>query len=78
MGYYIRHLKNKVSVPDWKVQYVSCKKKDQRPDSNAKYPKRTWDVPKERWRYLGFHLSMDLSEARIRAKQLNRLELLKR
>lgn len=71
MGYYIRSLKNKKTSPKWKVQYISYKKRDQKKTSKAKIPKRAWDIPKDRWRYLGFHASMNIEEAKVRAKQLN-------
>ena len=41
MGYYIRFLENKKSIPNWKVQYISTRKKDRKPDSIAKI-KRTF------------------------------------
>lgn len=78
MGYYIRKLKNKKSKPKWKVQYVSYKKCDQRKTSRAKEPKRTWDISKDRWRYLGFHTYMSIKEAKVRAKQLNAQGQMKR
>ena len=71
MGYYARKLKEKKHSPDWKVQYISCKRKDQSPDSKSKNPKRTWDIPSERWRPLGIHASMSFEEVKVRVKQLN-------
>lgn len=71
MGYYVRRLKGKKNKPDWKVQYVSYKQKDQRKNSTAKVPKRTWDIAKERWTTLGFHSGLDLRDAKVRARQLN-------
>lgn len=71
MGYYIRFLKNKKSSPNWKVQYISTRKKDRRPDSTAKISKTAWDVSKSRWSQLGFHESMFFEEAQVRARQLN-------
>jgi hypothetical protein len=37
MGYYIRKLNKKKSLPHWKIQFVSYKNH-----------RRTWDIPKER------------------------------
>jgi len=76
MGYYIRKLRWKKSAPQWKVQFLSYKKKDF-PDSKAKKPKKEWDIPKERWRTLGFHSLMSIGEANARAKQLNAQEFIK-
>ena len=78
MGYYIRFLKNKKSVPNWKVQYISLRKKDRKITSTAKAKKTTWDVAKHRWSVLGFHTTMHLDEAQVRAKQLNSQLLLKK
>mgnify|MGYP007122134705 CR=1 FL=1 len=77
MGYYVRQLAWKKSAPQWKIQFLSYKKKDCA-DSPAKKPKKEWDVPKERWRSLGFHPSLTFDEARGRAKQLNAQAHLKR
>ncbi len=71
MGYYIRKIKNKKSLPHWKLQFVSCKKVDQKPTSKAKNPTTTWDISKDRWKTLGFHKLMTLDEAKERARQLN-------
>jgi hypothetical protein len=71
MGYYVRALKDKKKRPHWKIQFISSRRKDQRASSQAKSPKRTWDLTKDRWRPLGFHSSMTIEEARVRAKQLN-------
>lgn len=76
MGYYVRALKHKKSLPNWKLQYVSCKKADRKASSTAKNPKTTWDISKDRWRSLGFHSLMPIEDAKTRAKQLNsQLEL---
>lgn len=77
MGYYVRRLKNKKKAPAWKIQYVSCKREDQR-SRTAKSPKRTWDIAKDRWRTLGFHASMTLEEVQVRVRQLNAQLHLKR
>jgi hypothetical protein len=77
MGYYVRHLAWKKSAPQWKIQFLSYKKEDH-PDSKALKPKKEWDVPKERWRALGFHSSLTLEEARVRARQINAQRYLKR
>jgi hypothetical protein len=77
MGYYVRELKWKKKKPNWKVQFVSHKKSDTCL-SSARKPKKEWDVPKERWRALGFHNLMTWEEASVRAKQLNALEMVKR
>lgn len=70
MGYYIRALKDRKKHPNWKVQFISYKSEDI-PHSKAKHPKKEWDIPKERWRSLGFLIRMSVEEARSRAKQLN-------
>ena len=54
----------------WKVQYVSFKKSDTK-DSVAKYPKKEWDIAKDRWLAIGFYKYMTLDEAKARASQLN-------
>lgn len=77
MSYYIRHLPWKKSHPQWKVQFVSYKKVDVT-NSTAIKPKKEWDVPKERWKALGFHSTLTLEEARSRATQLNAQASLKR
>lgn len=71
MGYYVRYLCRKKNAPQWKVQYVSYKKSDLREECSAEMPKRTWDIPKDRWRVLGFHQGMNLNEAQVRTRQLN-------
>jgi hypothetical protein len=70
MGYYIRALPWKKSLPQWKVQFISYKKNDNQ-NSVAKNPKKEWDVEAARWRGLGFHSLMTILEAKVRAKQLN-------
>lgn len=70
MGYFIRALPWKKSLPKWKVQFVSYKKEDIK-KSPAKKPKKEWDVDRDRWRSLGFHNLMNLEEARVRVRQLN-------
>ena len=42
------------------------------------WSKKEWDVPKERWKSLGFHSTLTLEEARSRASQLNAQASLKR
>lgn len=76
MGYFIRALPWKKSSPQWKVQFISYKKEDIK-DSTANKPKKEWDVDKQRWRSLGFHLLMTLDEAKVRARQLNAQRFLK-
>lgn len=71
MGYYVRLLKQKKTDPKWKIQFVSYKKEHQKVKSNAKEKKRTWDIPKERWGKIGFHLCMSFQDAQARVKQLN-------
>jgi len=70
MGYYVRALPLKQKEPKWKVQFVSYKKSDSK-HSQAKKPKKEWDVPHSRFRALGFFDGMDLPDARTRARQLN-------
>lgn len=77
MGYHIKFLPFKKSNPQWKVQFISFKKCDTQ-KSKAKKPKREWDISKERWRSLGFSESMNLAEAKGRARQLNAQNQLKR
>ena len=73
MGYYIRRVDAKRSSPKWKVQFVSYKKRHSF-RSNAKKPKKEWDIPKHQWFDLGFNVSMNLDQARARAAQLNAQE----
>lgn len=73
MGYYVKKLDWKKSTPNWKIQYISYKKKHSK-ESNAKKPKKEWDIPRFRWAELGVNPSMNLLEARERAKQLNAIE----
>ena len=80
MGYYIKPLAGSQKAPFWKVQYVSYRKehiKDLR-NSIAIKPKKTWDIDKDRWQSLGFYKYMTLSEARIRSRQINTQQELKR
>ena len=77
MGYYIRELKSKKKFPKWKVQFISYQKED-RDGTKIRWPKKEWDVPRERWRALGFITRMSASEARSRAKQLNALAIIKK
>ena len=70
MGYYVKTLPNNKTEPKWKVQYVSFKKSDTK-HSVAKYPKKEWDIAKDRWLALGFYKYMSLDEAKARASQLN-------
>lgn len=77
MGYHIKFLPLKKSQPSWKVQYISFKKSDTQ-NSKAKKPKREWDIPKDRWLSLGFSQSMNIVEAKSRARQLNAQGQLKR
>ena len=77
MGYYVRALPWKRSNPQWKLQFVSYKSQDTK-DSNATKAKKEWDVDSDRWRTLGFHKRMTIEEAKIRAKQLNARDFVKR
>lgn len=70
MGYYIRKLKTKNQNPRWKVQFISYKKQ-YTGQSNAKKPRKDWDISKRRWIALGFKDSMSLEQARARARQIN-------
>lgn len=56
--------------PRWKVQFISYKSAD-RSGTKIRWPKKKWDVPRDRWRALGFLIRMDIQEAKARAKQLN-------
>ena len=47
MGYYVRKLANRKTEPKWKIQYVSFKKADT-VGSTTKYPKKEWDISKDR------------------------------
>jgi hypothetical protein len=71
MGYFIKHLPLRKSAPNWKVQFVSYKKADLKPECRAKKPKREWDIKRPRWQELGISTFMTIEEARARAKQLN-------
>lgn len=75
MGYYVRAMPNKKKEPRWKVQFVSYTKKD---CESLKSTKKEWDIHKDRWRPLGFLVTMSLEEARSRAKQLNALDKIKK
>ena len=77
MGYYVRSLNSKKSSPAWKVQFISHRKENCE-ESLAVKPKKEWDIPKDRWRALGFSKKLTLLEARARASQLNALDRLKR
>jgi hypothetical protein len=77
MGYYVRALPWKQSDPRWKLQFVSYKSQDTK-ESNAIKAKKEWDVDPDRWRSLGFHKMMTLDEAKVRARQLNAQDFIKR
>lgn len=77
MSYYVRSLPWKKSLPHWKLQFISYQMCDVK-TSNAKKPKKEWDIAPERWRHLGFHPQMTITEANCRAKQLNAQAFLKR
>lgn len=70
MSYYIRALPTIKSEPKWKVQYVSFKKADYK-NSEAKFPKKEWDISTDRWSALGFYRYMTIDEAKVRVRQLN-------
>ena len=70
MGYYIRRLPMKKSIPCWKIQFVSGKRKHAR-NTSTLYPRRTWDIPQERWAELGIHKHLTLQDAVTRQRQLN-------
>src|ERR1700733_47417 len=76
MGYYIRFIHKKKKHPIWKDQFVTYRK-GETGNSQAKKPKREWDIPKERWRPLGFLTTMTFDEARVRARQLNSVALIR-
>lgn len=78
MGYYVRALPHKKKSPNWKIQYISTRKKDRKENSVAKITKTTWDISKDRWSSLGFHQSMTVDEVQARARQLNAQLQLKR
>lgn len=78
MGYYVRALPHKKNLPNWKIQYISARKKDRKETSISKTNKTAWDVSKSRWPSLGFHQSMTIDEAHQRARQLNAQLQLKR
>lgn len=77
MGYVVKKLPNKKSIPKWKVQF-SSRKKEHIKNSNVKYPSRAWDIPKYKWSGLGFSKLMTLEEAKLRCSQLNLLKEAKR
>lgn len=70
MGYYIKKLFNKNSSLNWKVQFISYKKEHIK-NTAAKFPKKTWDIPKDRWQSLGFLRSMTIDQAKNRQRQIN-------
>lgn len=75
MGYYIRQLKRKRRAPNWKIQFLSYKK-IRLAESDAKRPRREWDIPQSQWLSLGFLPSMTVEQAKMRVKQINaQLEL---
>jgi hypothetical protein len=76
MGYYVRALMWKKSVPNWKLQFVSYKSCDVL-NSNAQKLKKEWDVDPDRWHALGIHKLMTIEEAKVRAKQLNAQDYLR-
>lgn len=80
MGYYVKALSWKKSEPKWKIQFVSYKKEHCQNinNSKAKFPRKTWDISKDRWKALGFYKAMTLEEAKARSKQLNLIENLKK
>ncbi len=59
------------------MQYVSFKKSDYK-ESQAKFPKKEWDISTDRWSALGFYRYMTLDEAKVRARQLNSQLVIKR
>lgn len=69
MGYYIRSDK-KNQTQAWRVQYITYQKKYAK-ESNAKKPRKEWNIPKRRWQSLGFQESMSIEQAQSRAWQLN-------
>jgi hypothetical protein len=77
LGYYVKKLPNKKSLPHWKVQFISWRQEDTK-TSKAKKPKREWDISKDRWHSLGFVKTMTFKEAKSRARQLNCQEKIKR
>jgi hypothetical protein len=77
MGYYVRALPWKKSDPRRKVQFASYKSKDIQ-GSKAINAKKEWDVDPDRWRTLGFHKMMTIDEAKVRARQLNAQDFVKR
>lgn len=79
MSYYIKSLPTKKSEPKWKVQFISYKRMHfkQIKNSKSKKARKTWDISKDRWKGLGFYKYMTISEARVRARQLNKQEFLK-
>ncbi len=70
MGYYIRSLPHRKKSPNWKVQFVSYKRKDIEGAYRPSH-RRTWDISKDRWSSLGFHAGMSYEEAKVRMRQLN-------
>ena len=67
MGYFVKKLPLRKSLPAWKVQFISYKKEDTQ-HSTVQKPKREWDIKRKRWQALGFNEFMTLYEARARAK----------
>jgi hypothetical protein len=77
MGYLIKSLTSKKSLPHWRLQFVSFKKADWPERTKAKMPRKEWNIVRDRWHSLGFSKFMTLAEAKARAKQLNALAHLK-
>ncbi|OFZ13433.1 MAG: hypothetical protein A2Z20_08555 [Bdellovibrionales bacterium RBG_16_40_8] len=63
MGYHIKFLPHKKSIPQWKVQFISFKKSDTQ-GSKAKKPKREWDIAKDRW--LNAQIQLKRQEEQLR------------
>lgn len=71
MGYSVKSVPGKKSVPQSRVQYTSYKRSDWPENTKAKVPKKEWNLSKDRWSSLGFNKLMTLEEAKARARPLN-------
>ena len=67
MGYYVRALLCKKSIPTWKLQFVSYKTKDVI-NSNAQKLKKEWDVDPDRWPQL--HAAVPPGDAQRAARRV--------
>lgn len=76
MGYAIKKVLNK-NGPQWKLQFVTYDKVTAI-NPNAKSPRKFKDIPKTDWASHGFHLTMTIDQAKVKAQSLNAIAEVKR